>query len=120
MKNGVTIYHNPRCGKSRDTLAILEKKGAEPQIVEYLKAPPAKEELRGILKKLGMKAEQIVRKGEDAYKQKFAGKTLSEDQWLDALAKNPILIERPIVVKGGKAVIGRPPENVLALLGAGC
>lgn len=116
MKSGVTIYHNPRCGKSRDTLAILQKKGAEPEIIEYLKAPPTKDELRGILKKLGMKPEQIVRSGEDVYKQKFAGKTLSDEQWLDALAKNPILIERPIVVKGSKAVIGRPPENVLALL----
>jgi len=69
-----TIYHNPRCGKSRDTLAILQKKGIDPEIVEYLKVPPTKEELRGILKKLGMKAEQIVRKGEDVYKEKFASK----------------------------------------------
>ena len=116
MKNGVTIYHNPRCGKSRDTLAILEAKGVEPEIVEYLKTPPTKEELRSILKKLGMQAEQIARKGEDVYKQQFAGRTLTDEQWLDALAKNPILIERPIVVKGSKAVIGRPPENVLALV----
>ncbi len=116
MKSAYTIYHNPRCGKSRDTLSILRDKGIEPEIVEYLKVPPSKEELRGILKKLGMKPEQIVRKGEDVYKQKFAGKTLKDDQWLDALAKNPILIERPIVVKGSQAVIGRPPENVLALL----
>lgn len=111
-----TIYHNPRCGKSRDTLAVLQNKGIEPDIVEYLKTPLTGEELRGILKKLGMKPEQIVRKGEDVYKQKFAGKTLNDAQWLDALAKNPILIERPIVVKGSKAVIGRPPENVLTLL----
>ena len=117
MAAGITIYHNPRCGKSRDTLAILEKKGVTPEIVEYLKAPPTKEDLRGILKKLGMKPEQIVRKGEDVFKQKFAGETLTDEQWLDALAKNPILIERPIVVKGSRAVIGRPPENVLALLG---
>ncbi|HEX7813470.1 MAG TPA: arsenate reductase (glutaredoxin) [Burkholderiales bacterium] len=116
MKTGVTIYHNPRCGKSRDTLAILQDKGVEPDIVEYLKTPPTAAELRGILKKLGMKPEQIVRKGEDVYKQKFSGKPLSDDQWLDALEKNPILIERPIVVKGSKAVIGRPPENVLSLL----
>lgn len=116
MKSTVTIYHNPRCGKSRDTLAILQEKGIEPGIVEYLKAPPTKEELRSILEKLGMKPEQIVRRGEDVYKQKFAGKTLTDEQWLEALAKNPILIERPIVVKGSKAVIGRSPENVLALL----
>lgn len=70
----ITIYHNPRCGKSRDTLAILQKRGVEPEIVEYLKTPPTREDLRGILKKLGMKPEQIVRKGEDVFKQKFAGK----------------------------------------------
>jgi len=116
MKESFTIYHNPRCGKSRDTLAILEAKKAAPEIVEYLKTPPTKEQLRGILKKLAMKPEQIVRKGEDVYKQKFAGKSLTDEQWIDALAKNPILIERPIVVKGDRAVIGRPPENVLALL----
>lgn len=118
MKSAITIYHNPRCGKSRDTLAILTGKGIEPEIIEYLETPPTREALRDILKKLGMKPEQIVRKGEDIFKQEFAGKTLSDDQWLGALAKYPIQIERPIVVKGSKAVIGRPPENVLALLGA--
>jgi arsenate reductase len=112
----LTLYHNPRCSKSRSALAILEEKGIRPNIVEYLKAPPTREELRAILKKLGMKPEQIVRKGEDAYKQKFAGKTLTNEQWLDALAMNPILIERPIVVKGDQAVLGRPPENVLKLI----
>jgi arsenate reductase len=116
MKSAITIYHNPRCGKSRSALALLEEKGLQPHIIEYLKTPPAKEELRAILRKLGMKPEQIVRKGEDVYKQKFAGKALTDEQWLDALVKNPILIERPIVVKGDRAVIGRPPENVLVLL----
>lgn len=116
MKSAITIYHNPRCGKSRSALALLEEKGLQPHIIEYLKTPPAKEELRAILRKLGMKPEQIVRKGEGVYKQKFAGKALTDEQWLDALVKNPILIERPIVVKGDRAVIGRPPENVLVLL----
>jgi arsenate reductase len=116
MAATVTIYHNPRCSKSRETLALIEGKGIAPEIVEYLKTPPTKEELRGLLKKLGIKPEQLVRKGEDVYKQKFSGNTLTDDQWLDALAKNPVLIERPIVVKGSKAVLGRPPENVLALL----
>lgn len=111
-----TIYHNPRCSKSRSTLAILEGKDIQPAVVEYQKTPPTKEELRSILKKLGMKPEQIVRKGEDVYKQKFAGKTLTDEQWLDALAKNPVLIERPIVVKGDRAVLGRPPEKVLELI----
>ncbi len=116
MKSAITIYHNPRCGKSRSALALLEEKGHQPHIIEYLKTPPAKEELRAILRKLGMKPEQIARKGEDVYKQKFAGKALTDEQWLDALVKNPILIERPILVKGDKAVIGRPPDNVLELL----
>lgn len=116
MNTSFTLYHNPRCSKSRSALAILEEKGVQPAIVEYLKTPPTKEELRSILKKLAMKPEQIVRKGEDVYKQKFAGKALTDEQWLDALAKNPILIERPIVVKGDKAVLGRPPEKVLELI----
>lgn len=115
-KISVTIYHNPRCGKSRNTLAILEEKGIAPTIVEYLKTPPTKEELRAIVKKLGIGPQALVRKGEDLYKEKFAGKALSDEQWLDVLAKNPILIERPIVVRGGRAVIGRPPEKVLEIL----
>ena len=112
----ITIYHNPRCGKSRAALAILQEHGIEPVVVEYLKTPPTKDELRAILKKLGMKPEQLVRKGEDAFKEKYAGKDLSDDQWLAALAKDPILIERPIVVKGSRAVVGRPPEKVGELL----
>ena len=79
-------------------------------------APLAATELRAIVGKLGIKAEQLVRKGEDIYKAKYAGKTLTEAQWIDAMVRNPILIERPVVVRGTKAVIGRPPENVLALL----
>jgi arsenate reductase len=116
MATPVTIYHNPRCSKSRDTLALIVKAGVEPEIIEYLKTPPSREELRGLMKKLGMKPEQLVRKGEDIYKQKFSGKTLTDEQWLDALANNPVLIERPIVVKGSKAVLGRPPENAVSLL----
>ena len=116
MKSAVTIFHNPRCGKSRSALALLEEKGVQPHIIEYLKTPPTKEALRAILKKLGMKPGQIVRKGEDVYKQKFSGKMLTDEQWLDALVKHPILIERPIVVKGDRAAIGRPPQKVLELL----
>jgi arsenate reductase len=112
----VTIYHNPRCGKSRGALALLEQKGIEPTIVEYLKTPPTRAELKAILGKLGMKPEQIVRKGEEVFKTKYAGKNLTDEQWLDALAKDPILIERPIVVQGDKAVLGRPPVEVLKLL----
>ena len=112
----ITIYHNPRCSKSRSTLALLQQHGVEPTVIEYLKDAPSKSDLKTIVRKLGIKPEQIVRKGEETYKRKFAGKTLSDDQWLDALAGNPILIERPIVVKGERAVIGRPPENVLDLI----
>lgn len=111
-----TIYHNPKCSKSRATLALLEENGVKPEIVEYLKTPPTAAELKAIVAKLGIKPELLVRKGEDVYKEKFAGKTLTDAQWLDALVKNPILIERPIVVSGNNAVIGRPPENVEELL----
>lgn len=112
----ITIYHNPRCAKSRETLAIIQERGIEPTIIEYLKTPLTKDELRAILNKLGWKPEQIVRKGEDIYKEKFAGKSLNEEQWLEILAKNPILIERPIVVRGDHAIMGRPPEQVRKLL----
>jgi arsenate reductase (glutaredoxin) len=114
-KDTITIYHNPRCGKSRDTLAIIKERGIEPTVIEYLKTPPTKDELGSILKKLGLKPEQLVRKGEEIYKAKFAGKSLSEEQWLEALATNPILIERPIVIRRNHAVIGRPPEKVREL-----
>jgi len=116
MNSAVTLFHNPRCSKSRSALALLQKRGIQPHIIEYLKTPPTKEELRALLKKLGMKAEEIVRKGEEVYRQKFSGKVLSDEEWLEALVKNPILIERPIVVKGNRGAIGRPPEKVLELL----
>jgi arsenate reductase (glutaredoxin) len=112
----ITIFHNPKCGKSRATLTLIEESGAAPRIVEYLKTPPTRAELKTILSRLGMKPEQLVRKGEDVYKAKFAGKTLTDAQWIEALVENPILIERPIVVRGDRAVLGRPPENVKALL----
>jgi arsenate reductase len=111
-----TIYHNPRCSKSRATLALLEEHGAKLTIIEYLKAAPSAAELREVLRKLGMKAEELVRKGEDVYKAMYAGKTLTEAQWIDAMVKDPILIERPIVIKDARAALGRPPENVRKLL----
>jgi arsenate reductase len=111
-----TIFHNPKCSKSRATLTLLQEHGVEPQIVEYLKTPPTAAELKAIVAKLGIKPEQLVRKGEDVYKTNYAGRTLTDAQWLDALAKHPILIERPIVVSGNRAVLGRPPENVNELL----
>lgn len=110
------IYHNPRCSKSRATLALLTERGIEPRVVEYLKTPPTAAELKQILRKLKMKPEQLVRKNEDLYKTRYAKRTLSDEEWIEVLAKNPVLIERPIVVRGARAVLGRPPENVLELI----
>ena len=112
----LTIYHNPRCAKSRETLKIIQDSGQEVKVIEYLKTPPAITELKEILTKLGINAEALVRKGEAAYKENFKGKALSEEEWLQALVDYPKLIERPIVIKGDQAVIGRPPENVKAVL----
>lgn len=111
-----TIYHNVRCSKSREACSILEEKGIKPEVVEYLKTPLSETELKALLKKLNMKAEEIVRKSEDLYKEKYKGKKLSETEWVKVLVKNPILIERPIFVNGNKAVIGRPPERVLEIV----
>ncbi|PWH82930.1 arsenate reductase (glutaredoxin) [Brumimicrobium oceani] len=110
------IYHNPRCSKSRNALQLLEEKGLDVEVVKYLENTPSKAELKALLKKLDMKAEDIVRKGEAAYKEHFKGKTLNDDEWITAFVEYPKLIERPIFIKGEKAVVGRPPENVLTLL----
>jgi len=110
------IYHNPRCAKSRQTLQLLEEKGVKPEVVEYLKTPPTAQELQDILNLLGLKPAQLIRKGEAIFKEKYKGRDLSDNQWIEAMVENPKLIERPIVVKDGKAAIGRPPENVLGLI----
>ena len=110
------IYHNPRCSKSRQTLQLIKDANKEVEIVEYLNETPTKEELKDILGKLNLNAEDILRKGEAVYKENFKGKTLSNDEWIEAMIKHPKLIERPIVVKDNKAVLGRPPENVLEFL----
>jgi arsenate reductase (glutaredoxin) len=111
----ITIYHNPRCSKSRATLALIHEHGLQAQIVEYLKTPPNAAELEFILKKLDIRAEALIRRGEDVFKSRYAGKTLTENEWILAMIQNPLLIERPIVVRGDRAVIGRPPENVAQL-----
>ena len=110
------IYLNPSCSKSRATLALLTTHGIEPQIIEYLKTPPTTAELSTIIAALGIKPEQLVRKGEEIYKSHYAGKPLTDSQWIDAMVKHPVLIERPIVVRRERAVLGRPPENVERLL----
>ena len=110
------IYHNPRCGKSRQTLKLLQEQDEPLEIVEYLKNQPTTEELREIVTKLGIRPGELVRKGESIFKEQYKGKDLSDDQWIAAMVENPILIERPIVIKGDQAVIGRPPENVHQLI----
>lgn len=110
------IYHNPRCRKSRETLAIIEEKGVEPEVVLYLEKSPTQKEIKQLLSSLKMKPLDLIRKGEKLYKEKYKGKDHTDAEWIRIMSKNPILIERPIVVKGKKAVLGRPPENVLELL----
>ena len=112
----IKIYHNPRCSKSREALNIINEHNAKVEIVEYLNEQPSEQELIEVLKKLGMNASEIIRKGEPVYQDKFKGKSLSDDEWIQAMIQFPKLIERPIVIKGDKAVLGRPPENVLELL----
>lgn len=115
-KAAFTLYHNPRCSKSRATLALLQEHGVTPVVVEYLKTPPSASELTALLDKLKLKPIDLVRKGEDAYKATFGEKTPTDAELIAAMAKHPVLIERPIVVKGERAVIARPPENALTLL----
>jgi len=110
-----TIYHNPRCTKSRITLALMRERGIDPIIVEYLKSPPSESELTKILTKLGKSPKEIVRRKE-AKEAGINPDTLSNKALINAMINNPIIIERPIVVKGAKAVLGRPPENVLKIL----
>lgn len=112
----VKIYHNVRCSKSREACSLIAEKGIQAEIVEYLKTPPTQKQIKELLSLLKIPAEQLVRKSESIYKEQFAGKKLSEAQWIKAMAEYPILIERPIIVNGKKAVIGRPPEKVLEIL----
>lgn len=113
----VTIYHNPRCSKSRATLALLAENGVEPEIVEYLQTPPSKEEMNRILDGLGMAPRDLMRKKEEPYKALNLGDdSMGRDALIDAMLENPILMERPVVVKNGKYALGRPPENVLEIL----
>lgn len=113
----VKIYHNPRCGKSRQTLQLLKEQGIEPEIIEYLKTPPSTQELDDILQKLGMEPRKLMRKKEAEYKANgLDDASLDRQALIQAMASHPILIERPIVIANGKAAIGRPPEDVLAIL----
>ncbi|MDO7667530.1 MAG: arsenate reductase (glutaredoxin) [Pseudomonadota bacterium] len=111
------MYHNPRCSKSRQTLALLEEQGVKPEVIEYLKTPPSVASLRAIIGQLGISARQLLRKGEAEYKDlNLADESLSEQQLIQAMCEYPKLMERPIVTYNGKAKIGRPPESVLEIL----
>ncbi|PHQ71722.1 MAG: arsenate reductase (glutaredoxin) [Sneathiella sp.] len=113
----VEMLHNPRCSKSRQTLAILQENGVEPQIIDYLATPPSKERLQEILDLLGMSPRELMRKGEGIYKESnLADPDLSDDALIQAMLDHPKLIERPIVLANGKARIGRPPESVLEII----
>ncbi len=110
------IYHNARCSKSRQTLALIAENDSEVEIVNYLDTPPTVAELKELLKKLDMKPFDLIRKGEAIFKENFKGKAHTDTEWIKIMTENPKLIERPIVVKGDEAILGRPPENVKHLL----
>ena len=110
------IYHNPRCSKSRQTLQLIKDAGVEPEIIDYLKDVPSESELKELVAMLGIKPYDLLRRGEADFKQNFKGKDLSDAEWIAAMVKYPKLIERPIVVKQKKAVLGRPPENAKTFL----
>ena len=113
----ITIYHNPRCTKSRLTLQLLEERGEKFSVVRYLDTPPDKKTLKELIAKLGISPRELLRKGEAVYKDNnLSDSDLSDAKLIDAMVAHPILIERPIVVKGKRAAIGRPPENVLDIL----
>jgi len=112
----VTMYHNPRCSKSRATLALLQERGITPEIIEYLKTPPSEAELDRILSMLGKQPDAVMRKGEAEFKAHIQGKSLSRAEAIALMVAHPIVIERPIVVNGDQAAIGRPPEAVLKIV----
>ena len=113
----VTIYHNPRCSKSRQTLKLITEQNIEPEIIEYLKTPPSAAEIRNLLKLLKLSPREIMRKGEAVYKSMdLDNPEMGDDDLINAMLANPILIERPIVICGNQAVIGRPPEKVINII----
>ena len=117
MEN-IKIWHNPRCSKSRNAVTLLEEKGMDPEIVKYLDTPPSREEIVAMLKMLGISARELMRTKESIYKELNLKEVADEEKLIDALAENPKLIERPIVIKDGKAAIGRPIEKIVELLEA--
>ncbi len=112
----VTIYHNPRCSKSRQTLQLLQDKGIEPTIIEYLKTSPDQTEIKNILRLLNKPLKDVVRSNEESFKQLGLNLESPDDELIQAIVDHPVLLQRPIVVANGKAAIGRPPESVLEIL----
>ena len=112
----IIIYHNNRCGKSRSALCLLEESGQPFKTIEYLKDVPTAEELKAVLKKLKLKPHDLIRTKEPFYLQNYKGKELTDDEWILAMTEHPILMERPIVINGTKAVIARPPEKALEII----
>ena len=111
------LYHNPKCSKSRETKALLEQRGLRPQVIEYLETPPSSSELDAILRKLGMEPRELLRTKEPAYAEAgLANPRLTRAELIEAMVAHPILIERPILVNGARAALGRPPERVLEIL----
>ncbi len=112
----LTIYHNPRCSKSREALAIIAKNGIKAEVIEYLKTPLTKKILKNLLMKLNLKPLDIIRTSEDIFKQKFKNKNFTDEEWIQILIENPVLLQRPIVVDEYKAVVARSPESVLEFI----
>ncbi|RUM74706.1 MAG: arsenate reductase (glutaredoxin) [Sulfurovum sp.] len=112
----IKIYHNPRCSKSREALKLLEEKNVDVEVIKYLDTPPTKEELKALLKMLGINARDLMRTKEAIYKELGLKDVEDEEKLIEAMVEHPRLIERPIVIKDGKAVIGRPPEKVIDLI----
>lgn len=110
------ILYNPRCSKCREALCQIQEAGIEPEIIEYLKTPPTSAEIKDILMKLHLKPQDIIRTTEEIYKKKFAKKKFTDDEWIQVMIENPSLIQRPIIIKGTKAVIGRSPEQLETIL----
>ncbi|WP_316804415.1 arsenate reductase (glutaredoxin) [Pedobacter nototheniae] len=112
----IKIYHNSKCSKSRSALAILNDSGKDFELINYLQQPPTVDELVSIIDKLGIKPFELVRKRESVYTENYKGKNLSDAEWIDVMVQNPILIERPIIVSGNKAIIARPTEKIQEIL----
>lgn len=116
MNKKVTLFYNPRCSKCREAYRLLNEKGCNVELLEYLKDVPSEKEMKEVLKKLELKPEDLLRKKEPLFRRKYKNKKLGDAQWLKLICENPILIERPVAIYGNKAVIGRPTERVVELL----